>query len=94
MITTSYKQLTQPERYQIEALCKLDYSARSIAIQLERSNKTISNESRPFEGRVYCAQAAHHQSVKRSSTAIKTIKCHDEVKMLTRYLLLIGLSPE
>jgi hypothetical protein len=23
-MTTSYKQLTQPERYQIEALCKLD----------------------------------------------------------------------
>jgi IS30 family transposase len=69
MITTSYKQLTQPERYQIESLCKLDYSARSIAIQLGRSNKTTSNELRRFKGRIYCAQAEHHQSVKRTSTA-------------------------
>ena len=49
-MTTSYKQVAQPERYQIEALCKLDYSARSVALQLGRSNKTISNELSRFEG--------------------------------------------
>ncbi|MFT6949075.1 MAG: IS30 family transposase [Paraglaciecola sp.] len=47
-----------------------------------------------FEERDYCAHTAHQQSVQRSSTAKKTSKCHDEVKVLTRSLLLIGLSPE
>jgi IS30 family transposase len=46
------------------------------------------------EGRIYCAHTAHQHSVQRSSTAKKTSKCHDEVKVLTRSLLLIGLSPE
>ncbi|MFQ3221356.1 MAG: IS30 family transposase, partial [Paraglaciecola sp.] len=62
--------------------------------QLGRSNKTISNELSRFEGRDYCAHTAHQQSVQRSSTAKKTSKCHDEVKVLTRSLLLISLSPE
>ena len=93
-MTTSYKQLTQPERYQIEALCKLDYSARSVALQLGRSNKTISNELSRFEGLIYCAQTAHQQSAQRSSTAKKTNNCHDEVNLLTRSFLLTGLSPE
>ncbi|MFT6908966.1 MAG: IS30 family transposase, partial [Oleiphilaceae bacterium] len=62
------------ERYQIEALCKLDYSARSVPLQLGRSNKTISNELSRFEGRIYCAHTAHQQSFQRSSTAKKTSK--------------------
>ncbi len=39
---TLYSQLTLSERYQIQALHELDFSARAISREPGRSNKTIS----------------------------------------------------
>ncbi|MCO1336558.1 helix-turn-helix domain-containing protein [Microbulbifer sp. OS29] len=41
---THTSQLTLKDRYQIEVLNGQNYSARAIAQQLSRSNKTISRE--------------------------------------------------
>ena len=51
------KQLTLKERYQIEAFCKLNFSARKMAKELGPSNKTISNEFIGSCIKEYCAAA-------------------------------------
>jgi hypothetical protein len=43
-MVNKYKHLTIKERYDIEAFCKLGFSARKMATELVRSNKTISTE--------------------------------------------------
>ncbi|MBD1578093.1 helix-turn-helix domain-containing protein, partial [Vibrio sp. S11_S32] len=54
-----YKQLTLVERYQIEALVQLEFSARQIGKELKRGNKSISSElGRCPQGR-YTAITAH-----------------------------------
>jgi len=65
-----YNQLTLDERYQIQALNELDWSARSIAIKLARSNKTISRELKRLESG-YCARQAADQAQQRRSQARK-----------------------
>jgi IS30 family transposase len=89
-----YKQLTLIDRYQIEALYNLDFSARYIAKKLGRSNKSISNELNRYKGNSYCAEIAHQQSTERRSTAKKSSKCNDSVKNVTKSLLDLGFSPE
>ncbi|MCF1438161.1 MAG: helix-turn-helix domain-containing protein [Shewanella sp.] len=39
-----YKPLTLKQRYHIETLSKLGFSARKIAIEIPRGNKTIARE--------------------------------------------------
>jgi IS30 family transposase len=41
-----WKQLSEPERYKIEALCKAGHTAREIASQLGRDRRTIEREKR------------------------------------------------
>jgi len=69
-----YNQLTLDERYQIQALNELDWSARSIAIKLARSNKTISRELKRLESG-YCARQAADQAQQRRSQARKPMPC-------------------
>jgi hypothetical protein len=42
-----YTQLTQEERYQIEALLKMGHHQSEIAVVLKRDKSTISREVRP-----------------------------------------------
>ena len=42
-----YTQLTQEERYQIEALLKMGHHQSEIAVVLKRHKSTISREVRP-----------------------------------------------
>jgi IS30 family transposase len=65
-----YNQLTLDERYQIQALHELNWSARSIATKLARSNKTISRELKRL-GSDYCAKNAANQAQQRRSQARK-----------------------
>lgn len=89
-----HKQLTLKERYQIEAFCKLDFSARKMAEKLGRSNKTISNEFIGTCIKEYCAEAAQQQMQIRRSEAAKHTKCSVSLKKHVRSLLVLGLSPE
>lgn len=87
-----YKQLTQVERYQIEALCKRNYSARYIAKELKRSNKTISTElARCLP---YSAERANEMSKNIRDSAKKRTKCDDKMTEKIRKLLLLPLTPE
>lgn len=69
-----YNQLTLPERYQIEALKELDYSARKIAERLKRSNKTISREIKRCPPGGYCAEAPDLDATTRRQEAPKAHK--------------------
>ncbi len=91
---TQYKQLTLKERYQIKTLSKQHFSARSIANQLNRSNKTISNELTRCEQGHYCGDTAHAQAMVNRQWAFKSKKVTNEICELIDSLLNIGLSPE
>ncbi|MFA0811751.1 helix-turn-helix domain-containing protein [Microbulbifer epialgicus] len=72
-------QLTLKERYQIEALNGQNHSTRAIALQLNRSNKTISRELNPCNP--YCAESAHQQTLQRRHGAHKYAKLDFTMKM-------------
>ncbi len=93
-MANQYKQLTLKERYKIEAFCKLDFSARKIAIELGRGNKSISNELARLLPNKYCAETAHQQADTRRQQATKYSKCSVSVKDSVKSLLILGLSPE
>ena len=93
-MVNQYKQLTLKERYHIEAFCKLGFSARTMAGELGRSNKTISNELARCPSKAYCAEAAHQHMLECRSNAAKSSKCSTISKKTVRSLLVFGLSPE
>ena len=70
---TLYNQLNQAERYQIQTLHELQFSAREIAQKPSRSNKTISRELKRCRGR-YCAEMAHLLSHQKRHDASRHIK--------------------
>ncbi|MCK5894437.1 MAG: hypothetical protein KAG53_08560 [Endozoicomonadaceae bacterium] len=74
-----YKQLTLPERYQIQSPCGLLFSARRIGDYLHRSNKTISLDLKRCPPGAYDAEAAHRNSQQRRKTATKFHKRADSV---------------
>ena len=89
-----YNQLTLDERYQIKALNELDYSARKIAQQLGRSNKTISRELKHYSSETYQAEVAHDNARHRRKNAAKAHKRSDELIRKTQRLLALKMSPE
>ena len=89
-----YNQLTLTERYQIEALKELDYSARKIAEQLKRSNKTISREIKRCSPGDYCAEAADQDAITRRQTAPKAHKKNSDVTEQVKAWLNNKFSPE
>ena len=89
-----YKQLALKERVQIETLSKLGFSARKIATELGRSNKTVSNELNRCLLEPYCPETVHQQSELRRRKAAKYNKCPSRQKEIVRSLLILGLSPE
>ena len=88
-----YKQLTLEDRYQIQALNKLDLSARKISLLLGCSNKSISRELSRCQGAGYNAESAHLDSINKRKKAIKSSK-HGAVKDIVQSLLWLNLSPE
>ena len=91
---TKYQQLTLKERYQIEILSTEGKSARSIAKQLGRGNRTISNELRRCTLGAYCAETAHTSALKNRQQAFKCTKITDDIVTTVKSLLNFGLSPE
>lgn len=91
---TLYNQLALDERYQIQALNQLDFSAREIARRLNRSNKTISKELRRNLEGVYCAKTAHHTADVIKRTATKAHKRTDGILLLIDWLIGFDMTPE
>ena len=87
-----YKQLTLGERYQIEGFCKLNLSARKIALKLGRSNRTISNEF--ARCMPYSADIAQRQALQTRSSAAKSSKCSEDIKKKVSDMLVLHLTPE
>ena len=90
---TLYNQLTQIERYQIQTLHELQFSARAIAKKLDRSNKTISLELKRCHGN-YCAEMAHRLSRQKRQDASKYTQLNMTQRQNLDWLLSLDLSPE
>ena len=93
-MNNQYRQLTQAERYQIGALYKLGLTARRIANEMQRGNKTISNELKRCPDGQYCANTAHGHAEQMRRRTRKHTKCSELVQKRIESLLLVGLSPE
>lgn len=90
---TSYSQLTLHERYQIQALHELQFSARAIARTLKRSNKTVSRELQRLEQR-YCAREADRQALYQRASARKAKRFGAWQQDNLDWLLQLDCSPE
>lgn len=91
----SYSQLTENERYQIDALKKVGFTQKEIADQLGRSPSTISRELKRNRGlRGYRPAQAQRLSDGRRAEAHKAIKLTDEVKSWIDQLIRQELSPQ
>ena len=65
-----YTQLTQEERYQIEALLKMGHHQSEIAVVLKRDKSTISREVRRNRGlRGYRPKQAQHLALALRSSS-------------------------
>lgn len=88
-------QLTQGERYRIEALLDTNHSAQSIAQILKRSPTTIRDElrrGRDAPASAYRAEVAHLRARRRKANNAKRL--NDTVWQLVRPLLAEQWSPE
>lgn len=91
---TNYTQLTQVERYQIQALCGLSCSITSIAAELGRHKSTISRElRRNRHAGGYYADAAHHQALARRRSKARP-RVSRLARALVRHKLTLDWSPE
>lgn len=90
----TYNQLTLGERYQIKVLNDQNLSARSIAKQLHRSNKTISEELKRCAKGEYCPETANAHAIIEKKSARKAQKRSATRLAQVKSLLLEGMSPE
>ena len=93
-MNNQYKQLTLNERYQIEGLNELGFSARTIATKMNRSNKTIARELRRCPNSEYCAKTAHTHSTTIRTQARKFTKRSQELIDKVEGSLKLNFSPE
>lgn len=92
---TLYNQLTLSERYQIQALHELDFSARAIGRELRRSNKTISRElKRLAMQESYNATEAEKHATDQRRAAPKAKRFDAWHQGQLKRLLTMGFSPE
>lgn len=91
---THYSQLTLNERYQIQALHELKYSARAIARELGRSNKTVSEELRRLGNKHYCAVQADNEARQKRKLADKAQRFDAWHQEQLDALLTLNYSPE
>ena len=89
-----YNQLTEVERYQIQAYLKADYSQKEIAEALGRHPSTISREIRRNTGlRGYRPQQAHRLAQERKKAYCHTL-ITDKTWQRVKDLLREDWSPE
>jgi len=92
---TLYSQLTLSERYQIQALHELDFSARAIGRELGRSNKTISRElKRLATQKAYSATEADRDACDQRRSASKAKRFNTWHQEQLKRLLNMDFSPE
>ena len=91
---TNYTQLTQVERYQIQALQRLDSTQAEIAAELNRHKSTISRElKRNSQGGNYYAVRAQQQALERQKVKAGP-RLNPLAKALVRHKLRQDWSPE
>jgi transposase, IS30 family len=90
-----YKQLTEMQRYQIEALKKAEMLQKDIAMIIGVSASALSRElSRNTGKRGYRPHQANLKAVNRRRDAVKAIKMTPEVCALIEAKICLGFSPE
>lgn len=90
-----YKQLTEMQRYQIEALKKAEMLQKDIAIIIGVSASALSRElSRNTGKRGYRPRQANIKAINRRRNAIKAIKMTAEVCALIETKICLDFSPE
>ena len=93
--TRQYKQLTQGQRYQIEALLGKDHSQKEIAEAIGISESTLSRElHRNTTDNGYNAELAHSLAIHRRKSAQKHSKTNERHMPIIEKGLLLGWSPE
>lgn len=91
----NYSQLTQGQRYQIEALLKAEKKQNEIAEIIGVSAPTISRELKRNTGqRGYRPKQAHNKALSRRKEAVKAIKMTDAVIALIESKIQLDWSPE
>lgn len=92
---STYKQLTQEQRYFIYQLNKIDYNQSEIASQIGVDKSTISRElKRNTGGKGYRPQQAHNKALERRFLAAKAIKMTPHTTDLIEEKLVEQWSPE
>lgn len=90
-----YRQLTQGQRYQIQALHSNGFAQRRIAEAIGVHPSSISRElKRNSSEGVYCAEIANRLKDRRKMTAIKFKKYDERHAEILRNGLIMGWSPE
>ena len=90
-----YKQLTEPQRYQIAALKKAVISNKEIALIIKTSESTITREIQRNSGRRgYRPRQAQIKADKRKQQVAKTLKMIPTTVCLIEDLIRFDLSPE
>lgn len=91
----SYKHLSLEDRHYIELSLKNDMTLSQIAIDLDRSQSTISREVRRNRGqRGYRYQQANRLAQARHATKVKSIKLNDEIARVIDEFIRDDWSPE
>jgi IS30 family transposase len=91
-----YQQLTEGQRYQIQALHSNGFSQRKIAHSIKVHPSTVSRElaRNRVVGERYCAPIAIKLTERRKLTARKYSKIHERHNKIIADGLLMGWSPE
>ena len=90
-----YQQLTQGQRYQLQALHRKGFSQRDIAIDIGIHHSTVSREfKRNISGGSYCAKTAERLKEKRKEAKPKYSKYDEQHDEMISNGLLMGWSPE
>lgn len=90
-----YRQLTQGQRYQIQALHRKGFSQRSIAEAIGVHPSSISRELRRNSSQgIYCGKTANQLKDNRKIMAGKFNKCDESHAKIFLNGLLMGWSPE
>ncbi|MDP0561972.1 MAG: hypothetical protein QS721_06455 [Candidatus Endonucleobacter sp. (ex Gigantidas childressi)] len=93
--TRQYRQLTQGQRYQIEALLGTDYMQKEVAVSVDISESALSRElSRNASDNGYGAKSAHALASQHRVTATKISKTDERHMPIIKKGLLLGWSPE
>lgn len=100
-MSKNYSQLSQEQRYQIEALLRIGTPQKEIALQLGKSASTISRElsrNTPKRGRgalVYSASVAQRKTSIRHRLKPKSMRfCKEQKEIIREWLSQPKLSPE